>query len=84
MSFNTNKCKVIHVGSTNRKFSYVTNGQILDTGDSEKGLGVMISSDLKSSNHCNQCIHACSKASKILGMIKKTISYKNPEIMVRL
>ena len=27
-------------------------GQILDTVDSEKDLGVMISSDLKSSNQC--------------------------------
>ena len=60
MSFNTNKCKVIHVGSTNRKFSYVTNGQISDTVYSDRDLDVMISSDLKSSN---QCIHACSKAS---------------------
>jgi len=71
----------MHVGRTNQKFSYVMNGQILDTVDSEKDLGVMISSDLKSSK---ECIHACSKASKMLGMIKRTISYKNPEIMVRL
>jgi len=42
---------------------------------------VLFSSDLKSSN---QCIQACSKASKMLGMIKRTISYKKPEIMVRL
>ena len=41
----------------------------------------MISSDLKSSN---QCIQACRKASKMLRMIKKTISYKKPEIMIRL
>jgi len=81
MSFNTNKCKVMHVGRTNQKFSYVMNGQILDTSDSEKDLGVMISSYLKSSN---QCIHASSKASKMLGMIKGTVSYKNPEIMVGL
>ena len=60
MSFNTNKSKVVHVGRTNQKFSYVMNGQNLDTVDSEKDLGVMISSDLKSSN---QCIHAFSKAS---------------------
>jgi len=45
------------------------------------GLGIMISYDLKSSN---QCIQACRKASKMLGMTKRTISYKKPEIMVRL
>jgi len=81
MAFNTNKCKVMHVRRTNQKFSYVMNGQILDTVDSKKDLGVMISSDLKSSN---QCIHACCKAGKMLGMIKRTISYKNLEIIVRL
>ena len=71
----------MHVGRTNKKFLYVMNGQILDTVDSEKDLGVMISSDLKSPN---QCIYACGKAGKMLGMIKKTISYKNLKIMVRL
>ena len=33
-------------------------GQTLDTVDSEKDLGIMISLDLKSSN---QCIQACRK-----------------------
>jgi len=53
----------------------------LDTVNSEKDLGVMITSDFKSSN---QYIQACSKASKMLGMIKRTISYKKPGIIVRL
>jgi len=44
-------------------------GQIFDTLDREKDLGVMISSDLKSSN---QCIHACGKDSKMLGMITRS------------
>ena len=46
-------------------------GQTLDTVDSEKDLGIMISSDLKSSN---QCIQACRKASEMLGMINKNSS----------
>ena len=41
-------------------------GQTLDAVDSD--LGIMISSDVKSSN---QCIQACSKASKMLGMITR-------------
>ena len=67
MSFNTKKCTVMHVGRTNPRFTYTMEGQTLDTVDSEKYLGI-ISYDLKSSN---QCIQACSKASKMLGMIKK-------------
>ena len=63
----------MHVGRTNQRYKYSMEGQTLDTVDSEKDLGIMISSDLKSSN---QCIQACRKASKMLGMIKRTISYK--------
>ena len=81
MSFNTKKCRVMHVGRTNHRYKYSMEGQTLDTVDSEKDLGIMISYDLKSSN---QCIEACRKASKMLGMIKRTTSYKKPEIMVRL
>jgi len=72
---------VIHVGRTNPRFTYTMESQTLDTFDSEKDLGITISSDLKSSN---QCIQVCNKASKMLKMIKRTISYKTPEIMARL
>ena len=71
----------MHVGRTNYRYKYSMEGQTLDTVDSEKDLGIMISSDLKSSN---QCIQACRKASKMLGMIKRTIISKKPEIMVTL
>ena len=55
-----------------------TRDSALPTADSHAVcLGIMISSDLKSSN---QCMQACRKASKMLGMIKRTISYKKPEI----
>ena len=52
MSFNTKKCRVMHVGMTNQRYKYSMEGQTLDTVDSEKDLGIMISSDLKSSNQC--------------------------------
>ena len=68
----------MHVGRTNQTFKYTMEGQTLDVVDSEKDLGIMISSDLKSSN---QCIQAYRKASKMLGVIKSTISYKKPKII---
>ena len=43
--------------------------------------GVVVSSDTKS---CQQCIQAYSKASRILGMINRTIVYKSSENLVRL
>ena len=46
-------------------YKYSMEGQTFDTVDSEKDLGIMISSDLKSSKQ------ACRTASKMVGMIKK-------------
>ena len=59
------------MGRTNQRFKYTVEGQTLDTVDSEKDLGIIISSDLKSSN---QCIQACRRASKVLGMITRNSS----------
>ena len=39
MSFNTNKCHVIHYGKRNKKFLYHINGRLLEGVDTEKDLG---------------------------------------------
>jgi len=55
--------------------------QKLETTSTEKDLGIVITSDLKSSEQCSQ---AYSKASHVLGMIKRTIVYKSADTLVRL
>ena len=42
----------------------------LSIDETEKGLGIWISSDMKCSD---QCLYAFNKASKVMGMIKRTI-----------
>ena len=81
MKFNVDKCKVMHIGSRNHQHRYTMNGKILDEVEKEKDLGVVISRDLKASNQCTQ---AYLKASKMLGMLNRTISYKSQDIMVKL
>ena len=49
MEFNVTKCKVMHTGNKNNKFSYEMNGKVLDKVLVEKDLGIMISSDVESS-----------------------------------
>ena len=45
----------------------------------EKDLGVWISSDMK----CSQkCIQTFNKASRVMGMIKRTIRYNEVRIMI--
>ena len=47
----------MHTGNKNNEFSYEMNGKVLDKVLIEKGLGIMISSDMKSSQ---QCVAACN------------------------
>ena len=47
MSFNVEKCKVVHYGKGSTSFTYRMHGQLLDEATSEKDLGVVFSNDLK-------------------------------------
>ena len=76
---NVGKCKVMHFGRVNQKRDYYMKNQKLETTSTEKDLGIVITSDLKSSEQCSQ---AYSKASHVLGMIKRTIVYKSADTPV--
>ena len=52
MKFNTDKCKVMHIGSQNIKYDYKMNDKILQKVREEKDLGVIINNDLKTSVQC--------------------------------
>ena len=81
MFFNEKKCKVMHIGESNRQFTYAMKGYTIDTVDLEKDLGVYLSKDMKVLSQIN---HAYSKANKMLGLIKRTIKNKTVDIMLRL
>ena len=52
ISFNAEKCKVLRLGRPNLDEKYKLDNTELDNSECEKDLGVLISSDLKPSNHC--------------------------------
>ena len=81
IDFNVQKCKVMHVGKQKDSCSYYTGGMKLTEEEVEKDLGVWISSDMKCSQ---QCIQAFNKASRVMGMIRRTIRYKEVRIMISL
>jgi len=81
MSFNIDKCKVMHFGRLNEAHSYYLDGLPLAEVSEEKDLGIIITKDLKVSQ---QCASAYAKASKMLGIINRTINYKSTEVMLRL
>ena len=56
-------------------------GQCLEDVDYEKDLGVVVSKYLKA---VRQCQESYSKANRMLGLISRTIKYKNQEVLVNL
>ena len=73
MVFNLDKCKIMHFGYNNPNNIFLLGGHILETVYEEKDLGVMILRDLKVSS---QCIKIVKTANQILGMIKRTFTFK--------
>ena len=72
LSFNADKCKVMHIGPNNPKVQYSMNNKTLATTNSEKDLGVYTSDDMKPSLNCAKAAH---KATTALGIIKRTFDY---------
>ena len=81
IKFNIDKCKVMHIGSSNIVYGYEMNGHVLQKVDSENDLGVIVSSDLKVSD---QCVKAYAKTSRALGLISRNIRYKQTDVMLKL
>jgi len=81
MEFNVAKCKTMHVGTGNIKHDYSMKGRHFDVVATERDLGVIISSKLKVAEHCYE---AYKKANTMLGLLKRTVKYRNPEMMVQL
>jgi hypothetical protein len=81
MSFNYDKCKVMHIGTNNVKYNYLMLGRQLKITDEERDLGIKITSNLKWTKHCIEIENKCNR---ILGYIKRTFNYKNKEIVINL
>ena len=81
MLFNSGKCKCIHIGHGNMDEEYKMGDVVLGRTTQEKDLGVTFSADMKVSE---QCGIAASKGNKILGLIMRTITYKEKQLIVPL
>ena len=71
----------MHIGKNNSKYAYSINGHMLNSVDEEKDLGIIVTSDMKSSR---QCRVAYNKAARILGVVNRTIKFKNKQILLSL
>ena len=69
MSFNTEKCKVMHVGRGNQQQEYCMNSQNLSKTESERDIGVITHKSLKPSLNCKE---ASRKANGVLTQIARS------------
>ena len=78
MEFNSQKCKVMHIGKHNRNFSYEMEGCWLEAVEEERDLGVVVDRTMKFSK---QCLEARNRANRTLGFINRNVSYKSKEVV---
>jgi exonuclease III len=83
MNFNASKCKVLHLGRKQQKFTYNMrnkdgNQMNLESTECEKDLGIHIDSDLNFSKHTETQVN---KANRILGMIRRSYEYIDSSTM---
>ena len=75
------KCKCIHIVHGHMDEEYKMGDAILGRTTQENDLGVTFSTEMKVSE---QCGIAASKGNTILGLIRRTITYKEKQLIVSL
>ena len=81
MSFNLDKCVVMHLGKKNPRYSYNLNGTLMKTTDCEKDIGVYMNSSLKPSSHIAEAV---KKANRALGILLKCLTFRDKHHYIRL
>jgi len=81
MSFNVAKCKIMHVGARNPNHIYTMNGIQLTRSESERDIGVTVSSNLKPAQQCRK---AAGTAVAVLGQITRAYHYRDRHIYLNL
>ena len=81
MLLNFEKCKRLHTWHGNLDINYNMGDIVLGTAVKEKDLGITISADMKVSE---QCGIASSRGNKILGLIRRNITYKEKKLIILL
>ena len=79
MEFNPGKCQVLHISNSNNPLlsHYTLHGQVLESTDSAKYLGINISKTLNWNYHINEITN---KANRTLGFVKRNVKTRNEAV----
>ena len=81
MQFNADKCVVLHLGKENQQYEYMLGNNKLRKSRIEKDLGIIVDSSCKFSEQCSSVIKNTNSS---LRMIKRNITHKSKDIIIRL
>ena len=81
MSLHPQKCKMLHFGRTTQQTCYKIDDKPVETSNSERDLGVTISTDFKFTQHVKKIT---AKANAVLARIKRTVLYRDRNIFPKL
>ena len=81
MSFNVDKCPVMHIGHNNMQSNHNMSKQQLPTTDQQRDLGIIITKDLK---WRKQTEKSYKTSNRVLGFIARNFRYKNKELILSL
>ncbi|KAF2346656.1 Reverse transcriptase domain [Trinorchestia longiramus] len=81
MSFNIEKCSVIHVDANNRYFQHTMYDIPIETVQQQRDIGVIVTENLK---HDRQVEKIVKNASRIIGFTARNFEYKSKNIILPL
>ena len=81
MKFNTDKCKVLHLGNQNPRYEYRMGDTCLEAVREENDLGVIVDEKLKFDTHT---VTQANKANRVLGLVRRTFDNMDEEMLVLL
>jgi hypothetical protein len=81
MSFNIEKCKIMHVGRNNPRYDYYMDGKKLKVVEEETDVGIVIQQNLKPAK---QCQRAANTAGAVLRTVQRNFHFRDKHVFVRL
>ena len=81
MSFNFDKCVVMHLGHKNLRHTYDMNGVPIKITNCEKDIGVYMHESLKPSTHIAEAV---KKANRALGALLRSLTFRDKVHYIRL
>ena len=79
MSFNSAKCKILHIGKNNPRHEYFMKGKKIEEAEEEKDLGVWVNTSMKPSK---QCAAAAKAANFALGQMQRAFHYRTKDTLI--